>query len=792
MQKENEAIVLPALQRTRDEIHSLIDEEKKLNALIEGENKKRDDYIKKVEQLTKDKQNLTKTLEEERQNLEKLKGEPARLRKQGDIVKNAVNSMSKDLQAFNTQVSEINTQLKKQDKVKTLLKSQYEEECKKNDAIRAEIARKDAEINLLQKSIQEQEIQDQNHREKRVELDMTTQNLKNEGRQLTEAINYENKQYKQLKRDLKREIEIGDGIKAQYPIMDGQVIDAKHQLSYNQSEVERAKHSLENVEVETEILIAQFLGQEKLEEKQKVALNILRKQKDEQELQLDQWSEEVRKMNKMIAILNTQRELQARASSQALQNEKNAQNDLQMKQLTIMDLTKRANDMNVKLKEFSALYDVVKNERNKYVNLIQGSNQQLAEMNEKIRILTNEVEILKGESLAKDRALTNERLDHEKAKYERDALRSESNKNQALYREKQEEIEQQIMRIDKLNSVINTIEREMLKLKREYERAVEARNFMGVQLIDRNDELCILYEKSNIQEETLKKGEISLKEREEEVRMLEVTISEVDRQIDVVRKQIPKVPVLLEEVNQLRLELQQEREMTEKLCKDLETPENLQRWNPLPGDDLDMEQMTAKLEVIQDRFEKKKEQLLEKELVLEEVTVLSEKLRQQAKEGRDGTLSIAKQVNELQSKLKDLTRSMMATVSELSMYQATALKLEQEKAEREKLLEDATYKLEHGEAPTEEAVHDWYRLERDRLLAIERKQEKQRNQIASTLANQFGSPTVKTTAEPRPNAYLPSDVPLPKPYGSRAPFKPTVPGSTMRHIRKPKETEIEI
>ena len=50
----------------------------------------------------------------------------------------------------------------------------------------------------------------------------------------------------------------------------------------------------------------------------------------------------------------------------------------------------------------------------------------------------------------------------------------------------------------------------MLKLKSQYENSVETRNFTGMQLIDRNDELCILYEKSNIQEETLKKGEIAL------------------------------------------------------------------------------------------------------------------------------------------------------------------------------------------------------------------------------------------------------------------------------------------
>ena len=40
----------------------------------------------------------------------------------------------------------------------------------------------------------------------------------------------------------------------------------------------------------------------------------------------------------------------------------------------------------------------------------------------------------------------------------------------------------------------------------EYEGAVEDRNHTGIMLIDRNDELCILYEKANIQEEVMRKG----------------------------------------------------------------------------------------------------------------------------------------------------------------------------------------------------------------------------------------------------------------------------------------------
>jgi uncharacterized coiled-coil DUF342 family protein len=59
-----------------------------------------------------------------------------------------------------------------------------------------------------------------------------------------------------------------------------------------------------------------------------------------------------------------------------------------------------------RLRDFAALYDIVKNERNKYVNQIQAITQRAAEMKEKIKILSNEIEILRHEIMSKDRELT--------------------------------------------------------------------------------------------------------------------------------------------------------------------------------------------------------------------------------------------------------------------------------------------------------------------------------------------------------------------------------------------------
>ena len=95
----------------------------------------------------------------------------------------------------------------------------------------------------------------------------------------------------------------------------------------------------------------------------------------------------------------------------------------------------------------------------------------------------------------------------------------------------------------------------------------------------------------------------------------------------------------------------------------------------MKGEDPDQEALEAKIQVLEERLNNKKEALLEKELVLEEITNLADKLRQQALTGRQDTLELAEKVNNFQAKIKSLTRKMMATVSELSMFQATAMKL---------------------------------------------------------------------------------------------------------------------
>ena len=221
------------------------------------------------------------------------------------------------------------------------------------------------------------------------------------------------------------------------------------------------------------------------------------------------------------------------------------------------------------------------------------------------------------------------------------------------------------------------------------------------------------------------------------------------------RRQIPEVPALAEEVIDLKKKLDREREKVEALAEMLENPGKHPRWRDLGGEDPDQEALEAKIQVLEERLNNKKESLLEKELVFEEVSNLAEKLRTQALDGRKSTLEVAEKINEYKARTTELSRKMLATVSELSMFQSKALKLQQEKEEKEQVLDEAARRLEQGLPPTDASEQEWAKLERNRAREAQDRDERAQRKM---LEQQLPPAGVKTTALPRPNSYMPSEI----------------------------------
>uniref|UniRef100_A0AAR2LVG5 Cilia- and flagella-associated protein 58 central coiled coil domain-containing protein n=1 Tax=Pygocentrus nattereri TaxID=42514 RepID=A0AAR2LVG5_PYGNA len=441
------------------------------------------------------------------------------------------------------------------------------------------------------------------------------------------------------------------------------------------------------------------------------------------------------------------------------------------------------------LSVFGKLYDVIKSERNKCVHLIQFASKQTAEMMETFKILENEIEILRTNAMYKDRLLQKSRLKHVHSHAIRDGLKNDISKMVWVLQEMRSKREEQRLNISKLTHMINSQEQELLHMRKSHEASVKSRNERGVQLLEREEEMCIFYEKVNVQESLIREGTLEIQALEEEIRSLRMLITEETRQIDVCKKQVPCKRALEEESTLLQIQLSECKDRLLFLEKSLEDQATEKRSRKLSGEDPSPVELIKKIEQLEERLAEREAQLLEKELVYEQVTRLSQNIRAKAENGKEDTLKLAKRVNEFQSRIKDYTKKLMAVVSELAMRQAQALCLQQELRERELQLDSCQRRLEQGLPPSDSIEQEWQRCLREQHRHQADAEEKAREEERNLLPN-----GVYTTAETRPNAYIPGEdpLPLPKPYGALAPFKPSEPGTNMRHIRKPQPKPIEI
>jgi predicted RNase H-like nuclease (RuvC/YqgF family) len=148
---------------------------------------------------------------------------------------------------------------------------------------------------------------------------------------------------------------------------------------------------------------------------------------------------------------------------------------------------------------------------------------------------------------------------------------------------------------------------------------VELRNYTGVMVIDRNDELCVMYERASVQETVQKDGDTALARMEDQIRVLKIDVTDVQRSIEAVKQKCPEVPALDRNIATLQRDIMLTQREGRELEMQLEDPANISRWRLLPGRIKDRDELRIKVNQLEERLNHKKEQLLERDLILEEV-----------------------------------------------------------------------------------------------------------------------------------------------------------------------------
>ena len=439
------------------------------------------------------------------------------------------------------------------------------------------------------------------------------------------------------------------------------------------------------------------------------------------------------------------------------------------------DLRKQTKENERRHTALVSLFHEVQSQRNKFAQLIEAGKQTKAETGEKLRVLANEIDILRGESGDKEIKLVHAHAQLTSAMTARDVLRQDINKRAMTFREGRDKIDEQMNEMEGLHTVADQGRKNQIRLTLKFEHETQRRDHAGLMLVERNDEVAALHERVNLQVEVGRRGEIELRNREDEIRAFAAEIRKHELSVEANASLASGVPGLNAEIERLRKDLIVERRRVARLSAKAETPENADRWRVLQGKDPGADELRAKLKDLKLAIEDKEDEIEENVLMLQELDSLVQRMTSEAASGRAESLELARTINDLVTKIQSAGDETKSTVSELALCQATSERLQLEAETLKRRLVEARERVARGEAPDDEAEKRWARE-----LAGEAFVDDEDD-------NRPG-------ADARPNAYVPTDeksMGVPRPYGKFAPFKPTDVTGQLRHYRKPTVADVD-
>ena len=162
----------------------------------------------------------------------------------------------------------------------------------------------------------------------------------------------------------------------------------------------------------------------------------------------------------MIFLLEKEGEKYGAEAGEASAKYAQALEEVKIRELSIIQLQKRISDGETKLKQQQSLYEAVRSDRNLYSKNLIESQDEIAEMKRRFKIMNKQIEQLKDEIREKDQSLVKEHFDHMKVEKEKDNLKDSHSKLKSLGGKNDELVAQFSSEISKLNAIINEADQE--------------------------------------------------------------------------------------------------------------------------------------------------------------------------------------------------------------------------------------------------------------------------------------------------------------------------------------------
>uniref|UniRef100_A0A8C6P3Y2 Cilia and flagella associated protein 58 n=1 Tax=Nothobranchius furzeri TaxID=105023 RepID=A0A8C6P3Y2_NOTFU len=412
-------------------------------------------------------------------------------------------------------------------------------------------------------------------------------------------------------------------------------------------------------------------------EKQQSLVKVLEQDKKVLENEISAYIKEAQMQRKAIHQLEKERDHYINETNSLMQRVQQNIRDAEVREMEVFDWRKKVTEAESKVKQQENLLESVVSERNLYSRNL--TETQIAEMKRKMKIMTNQVTQLKYEIIGKEEAIAKDQQENKHLRKSSEALKEELQETKLQLDKTRQIVDSQKAEEQNLQKVIANIKSEQIQQNKQLEKVSGETESLSKQLLQRNNERALLYEKIKIQQSVLSNGDFHYNQRLEDIRLLKMEIKQLNQKKTIIDKSLPNTEKLRTELFHLQKELLREKARSSILEEQLK-PINIHRWRRLEGSDPGKYQLIQKIQSLQKRLIVKTQELEERELLLQEKEKLYVELKHVL--ARRPGPEAAEQLQRYQWTIRDRTKKLKALTAELLILD---LRMKEFKSENQRL-----------------------------------------------------------------------------------------------------------
>ena len=341
---------------------------------------------------------------------------------------------------------------------------------------------------------------------------------------------------------------------------------------------------------------------------------------------------------------------------------------------------KEMSDMESQLKQQQNLYQAVRNDKTVLTKHLREANDEISDLKGKLRVLNHQFDQLKEEIDAKESNLIKVNQEQAKIVREKEELIAQVDASKKDVSATKEQLAAAEKSRQMLQDRQNSTKKNLSDANGRLDKAVRERGSLDKKLSQANDKMKAMEKKLSVQERANARGEALYKEREEDIRVLKLEVKRLRHEEEVLSKNSKSLVEMKKEILVLQKDLLQERTKVKSLTTELEIPLNVHRWRKLEGKDPPALEMVQKIQMLQKRLIARKEDIVDRELGLQEkdrvIGELKEALLRQQPDPE-----VTEEVKLLRSEVKKKTVLLHGLMAEKNMHMAeiSTMKASQER-----------------------------------------------------------------------------------------------------------------